>query len=202
MPGRAAQVVPTLAFALGLAATAPGAARAQTTSCQDPIAGGIQGGMNASTWVGAEGASLHLGALLGGFATFHLVDRLALQVELALSDKGASFEDASGEAVEEALLYLEAPVLARYDLPLARPVTLHAVAGPGLAWLTDSKRTPREELRPLDLTVTSGVGVDLHAPSHHISIDLRFGVGVVDAASDRARKARAMVVTLLGGVTL
>ncbi len=177
-------------------------ARAQSTSCEHPIAGGIQGGMNASTWMGADDASIHLGALFGGFATFHLIDRLALQVELALSDKGADFEDASGDKVKEALLYLEAPVLARYDLPLGGPVTLHGVAGPGLAWLTDSKRTPREDLRPIDLTLTAGVGVDLAARSHQVGFDLRLGVGVIDAVDDGARKARAMVVTLLGGVTL
>lgn len=180
----------------------PPPARAQSTSCQHPIAGGVQGGVSASTWAGADDASVHLGALLGGFATFHLMDRLALQVELSLSDKGADLEDASGEKVKEALLYLEAPVLARYDLPLSGPLTLHGVAGPGLAYLTDSKRTPRDDLRPIDLTVTAGVGADLAAPSHHVSLDLRFGVGVVDVVEDGARKARAMVVTVLGGVTL
>lgn len=198
MVRRAALVVPLLIAT----AMAPAAARAQTTSCEHPIAGGIQGGMNASTWIGTDDASIHLGAMLGGFATFHLVSRLALQVELALSDKGASLEDASGDEVKEALLYLEAPVLARYDLPLAGPLTLHAVGGPGLAYLTDSKRTPRDALRPIDLTFTTGVGVDLDAPSHHVSMDLRLGLGLVDAVDDRARRARAMVVTLLGGVTL
>ncbi len=191
-------IVVVLVVMLGV----PAAARAQSTSCEHPIAGGIHGGMNASTWVGADDASIHLGALLGGFATFHLVDRLALQVELSLSDKGADFEDAAGDKVKEALLYLEAPVMARYDLPLAGPVTLHGLAGPGLAYLTDSKRTPRDDLRPIDLTVTAGVGADLDAPSHHISLDLRLGFGVVDAVDDGARKARAMVVTVLGGVTL
>lgn len=189
-------------LALLLVIAAPAVARAQSTSCERPIAGGIQGGMNASTWMGADGASLHLGALFGGFATFHLVDRLALQVELALSDKGAELEGAAGEELEEALLYLEAPVMARYDLPLAGPITLHGLAGPGLAYLTDSKRTPTGDLRPLDVTFTAGIGADLAAPSHHVSMDLRLGVGVVDAIDDPARKARAMVVTVLGGVTL
>jgi hypothetical protein len=192
-----------LAVMVALVATGAGAVRAEpTTSCQDPIAGGIQGGMNASTWAGAADASIHLGALFGGFATFHLIDRLKLQVELVLSDKGADFEDASGDKLKEALLYLEAPVMARYDLPLADAVTLHGLAGPGLAWLTDSKRTPRGDLRPLDLTLTAGVGVDLAAPSRHLSMDLRFAVGVIDAVDDEARKARAVVVTVLGGVTL
>jgi len=184
-------------------ATPAGAARAQpSTSCQDPIAGGIHGGVNASTWAGADDAAIHFGALLGGFATFHLVDRFKLQVELALSDKGAEVEEASGDKANESLLYLEAPVLARYDLPLAGAVTLHGLAGPGLAWLTDSKRTPKGDLRPLDLTLTSGVGVDLAAPPHHISMDVRFAVGLIDAVDDEARKARAVVVTVLGGVTL
>lgn len=192
-----------LAIAIAAAIALPaGAARAQSTSCEHPIAGGIQGGMNASTWAGAEQASIHLGALLGGFATFHLAGRLALQVELALSDKGADFEDAAGEKVKEALLYLEAPVLARYDLPLPGPVSLHGLVGPGLAYLTDSKRTPREELRPIDVTLTAGAGAELAAPSHRVSLDLRVGVGAIDAIDDGARKARAVVVTVLGGVTL
>lgn len=196
MLGRAA-----LALVL-VGATSAGARAQPSTSCQDPIAGGIHGGMNASTWVGADDAAIHLGAQFGGFATFHLRDRLKLQVELVLSDKGADFEDASGGEVKEALLYLEAPVMARYDLPLADAVTLHGLAGPGLAWLTDSKRTPKGDLRPLDLTLTSGVGVDLAASSHHLSIDLRLAVGLIDAVDDEARRARALVVTVLGGVTL
>ena len=200
MAGLAARVVAVVA--LGLVAAAPTAAHAQPISCQHPIAGGIQGGMNASSWLGTDGDRIHLGAWLGGFAVFRLAHRLALQVELALSDKGADFEDASGDRIKEALLYLEAPVLARYDLPLAGRFSLHGLAGPGLAYLTDSKRTPRGDLRPVDLTVTAGAGVDLAVPSHQLSLDLRLGFGLVDAVDDRARKARAVVVTLLGGVTL
>ncbi len=198
----AARVVAVVALGLAAVAAAPAVARAQPVSCQHPIAGGIQGGMNASSWLGSDDDRIHLGAWLGGFAVFRLAHRLALEVDLALSDKGADFEDASGDRSKEALLYLEAPVLARYDLALTGPLSLHGLAGPGLAWLTDSKRTPKGDLRPIDVTFTTGAGVDLAAPSHHLSLDLRLGFGFVDAVDDGARKARAVVVTLLGGVTL
>jgi len=33
-------------------------------------------------------------------------------------------------------------------------------------------------------------------------MDVRFAVGLIDAVDDEARKARAVVVTVLGGVTL
>jgi hypothetical protein len=171
-------------------------------SLRQELSGGVMAGLSASTWAGADGASMHLGAMFGGFGVYRLSDELAVQAELVLSDKGAHFTDLSGQEVAEALLYLEAPLLARYDLALSRCMWLHGLAGPGLAFLTDSKRTPRGDLRPVDLTLTGGAGIDLYTPNHFVSFDLRLGVGLLDAVDAENRAARALVVTVLGAVTL
>lgn len=186
------------AVALSLAANA---AEAQPVSSERALVGGVEVGVGASEWVGTKKDSLHLGALLGGFAVYHVRGPLSAQAELLMVDKGANFEDVAMEDANEALLYLELPLLARYDLALTDCVSLHGMAGPGVAVLVDSKRTPREDMRKLDFTVTADVGADFETRKHHVSVDLRFGAGLVDSTDD-ARKGRAMVVSLLGGVTL
>jgi hypothetical protein len=178
-----------------------GAARAQSTSPEDPVAGGVRLGVTVSSWVGSGDAEPHLGMALAGFVGVRLTRALALQPELVLHDKGADFVDAAGQAADEALLFLEPTALVRYDVPLGELVSLYGVAGPGLALLMDSKRTPREELRAFDLTVNGGLGVDLYTPRRYVSVDLRGGIGVLDL-TDGGRRARAWVVELFAGVEL
>jgi hypothetical protein len=180
---------------------APVAASAQSTSLAAPLAGGIRAGAAVSSWIGSGDATPHLGMALGGFVSIRLTPAFALQPELLLHDKGADFRDASGEAADEALLFAESMLLARLDRPLGELVSLYGVAGPGLAVLVDSKRTPREELRPIDLTLTVGAGVDLYTAKHYVSVDARGGLGLLDLRDDD-RRARAWVAELLVGVTL
>ena len=194
-----------LAIAIAALVTAPGAARGQAATLEEPLAGGLHAGAGASRWLGTPDGSTHLGAALGAFVTYRLTAAWAVQVELSMIDKGADLVDVTGADASEALLYLELPVLARYDLPLTpltELVSLHGVVGPGLALLIDSRRTPRGQLRPVDLTATAGLGVDLYTPRHVVSIDLRAGLGALDAASGDGRTAHHLLFLLLAGVTL
>jgi len=180
----------------------PAMARAQAATVGDPWAGGVRIGAGVSSWLGTADDSMHLGAALGGFVTHRRTRHLALQGELLLHDKGADFRDASGQAADEALLYLEAPLLIRYDQEVGELVSIYGVAGPGLAFLVDSKRTERGDLRAFDLTATAGLGVDLYTPSRYLSIDLRVGLGLLDIFGDDARRARPLLTSLLFGVEL
>jgi hypothetical protein len=191
-----------LAIAWPVMCGAPGEARGQAATMEEPLAAGLHAGIGASRWLGTAGDSVHLGGALGAFVTYRLTPALALQVELSMLDKGAGFVDASGGDASEALLYLELPVLARFDLPLTELASLYGVAGPGAALLVDSKRTPRADLRPVDLTAAAGIGIDLYTPRHHLSFDLRATAGLLDAASSDPRSARSLLILLLAGVTL
>jgi hypothetical protein len=190
-----------LLVALAVVAASPSAASAQSTSVAKPVAGGVRAGAAMSSWIGSGDAKPHLGMALGGFVSVRMTPALALQPELVLHDKGADFRDASGEAADEALLFAEAMLLGRVDRPLGELASLYGVAGPGLALLVDSKRTPREEMRPIDLTFTIGAGVDLYTEHHYVSVDARGGIGALDLRDDD-RRARAWVGELLVGVTL
>jgi hypothetical protein len=195
MPRRASLV------ALAGVLMVPLAARGQATTLDHPVAGGVRAGVTTSSWIGSGDASLHVGLALAGFVSVRLTPRFAIQPELVMHDKGADFRDAAGMVADEALLVLELPVLARLDQPLGELVSLYGVAGPGISYLVDSKRTPRQDLAPIDVTLTVGLGVDLYTPTHYLSIDLRTGIGLIDLRDD-PRSARAFFVELLGGVTL
>jgi hypothetical protein len=185
---------------LALALARPAAA--QSISAEVPVVGGVRAGVAMSSWIGTGEASPHLGLALGGFVALRLTPRLALQPELLLHDRGADFTDPSGAAADEALLYAEPLALVRVDRPLGELVALVAVAGPGLALLVDSKRTPRDELRAFDVTLHAGVGLELYTPSRWFTVDLRGGLGARDLLEDDRRRARAWSLELLGGVTL
>jgi hypothetical protein len=184
-----------------LAVALPAVARAQSTTPEEPVAGGVRVGATVSSWIGSGDASPHLGMALAAFVSVRLTPRLALQPELVVHDKGADFTDASGAAADEALLFFEPTALVRYDVPLTELASLYGVAGPALALLADSKRTPRQELRRVDVTLNVGLGIDLYTPRHYVSFDLRGGLGLLDLRQD-ARRARAWTIDLLAGVTL
>src|SRR5678816_2755299 len=132
----------SLAVVLALLA-APRVAAAQSMEegapAPSPLTGGVQAGVAASSWIGTPHDSTHLGATLGGFARYRLapMPMLSLQVELAMIDKGADFDAVAGTKADEALIYLELPILARIDLDLTPSLALHGVAGPGVALLVD-----------------------------------------------------------------
>lgn len=181
---------------------ASGSARADDVVSDGDLVGGVQAGISASSWVGTPKDSMHLGALLGGFARYRFTPALSVQVELAMQDKGADFQTEGGTDANEALLYLELPLLGRFDLPLTPVLALHAVAGPAPALLIDSKLTPRDEMRAFDIAAHGGAGVDIQVTSARaVSVDLRGSIGLFDAADD-PRKARVLAVALLAGVTL
>jgi hypothetical protein len=191
-----------LAAALMTTLGTHGAALADDTLSSDTLVGGVHGGVSASSWIGETKDTTHLGAVLGGFARYRLAPQLSVQAELAMHDKGADFESEGGTAINEALLYLELPLLGRFDLPLTRKLNLHAVAGFAPALLMDSKLTRREELRPYDLQAHGGLGTDIQVTGERaVSAELRASFGLLDATDD-ARKARALAVSLLAGVTL
>jgi hypothetical protein len=186
---------------LVLVGLVPATALAQSTTEGDPVAGGVRIGATMSSWIGSGDASPHLGLALAGFVSLRVTPRFAVQPELLIQDKGADFLDPSGEPADEALVFVEPLVLARYDRPLTELASLYGVAGPGLAILVDSKRTPREDLRAIDLVMHAGIGVDLYTPRHYVSFDLRGGLGLLDLRSDD-RRARAWSLDLMAGVTL
>jgi hypothetical protein len=199
---RAGRPVLLATLVLWLAIHAPRAARADDVVSSGALVGGVQAGISASSWVGTKKDTVHLGALLGGFARYRFTPQLSAQVELAMQDKGADFEGQSGDSIDEALLYLELPLLGRYDLALTPTLGMHGLVGFAPAYLMDSKQTPREDLRSFDIAAHAGVGTDIQVTkARSVSIDLRASMGLLDAADD-ARKAKVLAFALLAGVTL
>ena len=185
-----------------LLTAAHGAAHADNTMSGQTVQGGVQAGISASNWIGESDDTTHLGAVLGGFGRYRFAPQLSAQAELVMHDMGADFESEGGMDLNEALLYLELPLLGRFDLALSPMLSLHAVAGVAPALLVDSKRTPRDDMRAFDLQAHGGLGTDIQVTkARTVSAELRATFGMLDAADDD-RKARGMAVSLLAGVTL
>lgn len=166
------------------------------------IRGGFEGGVAGGKWRQADGAANHIGLALGTFLVIPLTGPLSLQPELLMIEKGADFE-VLDMAADEALLYVELVVAARYDLPLSDTLKLFGFAGPGFAYAIDSKRSPKDDLTRFDISLTTGVGVDVDLAKHDILVNLRVDYGFLNQLDrDNGDKARNRTVSLMAGVTL
>ena len=166
---------------------------------------GLKGGVNAGTQSGSGAAdpSMHFGMCLGAFAVYALGPSLAVHGELLMTDKGADYVDSLGNDADEALLYVELPVFARYNMALGERLTAFGFGGPSVAYLIDSKFTMKGDLSPLDISVAAGVGVDISAGKRIIAVDLRFSQGLLNALDNGSDDTlRNRLVSLYAGVTL
>jgi len=171
---------------------------------------GVKGGVNLGNLYGrhpnpsanTEDPTMHLGVALGAFATWRITGELALQPELYMSEKGAEFKDLSDQDLEEAYLYLELPVLARYSYSIDDTFQVFGVLGPSFNYLIDSKAREKDELSPFDLAVTAGVGTDIKVGKYLIIVDARYSMGLLNTIdTPGSNEAYTRVLTILLGFT-
>ena len=212
---RRLMAVAAVAAGLGLAT---GAARAQDAKTEkqarDPravgsLVWGIKGGLTMATLSGdgsnpsASGAdpTLHQGVAIGGFSTWRFTDQLALQSEFYLASKGANFEDLGGENIDENYLYVEVPLMARFDLALDDVFHVYGVAGPSFGYLLDAKARDKDELNLFDVAANAGIGADMKVGSNLISLDVRYSFGLLDTVDHEDSTGKNRVLSFLLGFT-
>lgn len=203
------------------AAGLPAAAHAGdtvTAQAEDPRAVGgwafgVRGGVTLGTQARARFGDYpangllvgHQGVALGGFGTYYLRSDVQLQIELMMFEKGVDFDnDALHTTVDEGLIYVEMPVLARYSYAVGRRLRAFGFAGPTVGWLLDSKVDElADRRRSFDVGVMVGAGVDVHLGDHLVIFDVRVNQGLVDTLDDDERDVaeRNRVAAFLLGFT-
>lgn len=186
-----------LAFALGLVftlATAP--ATAQVVPPED-ISPGARAGLTATTHWGADAADdldPLIGGMVGGFAVVDLPLQfpIALRPELAYIQKGAVRNLTAGDTTVRSLLrtdYLELSILGTYPLPVQTRFSPFAFAGPHVGYNVRAEtedegpeQSPRtdvsDQVRPVDVGLTVGGGLDVPVHSYTTTIDVRYEVSL------------------------
>jgi hypothetical protein len=165
--------------------------------------GGLKGGLNAGRFVGkVKGEGVNFGLALGAFIRLKVTDRLALQPEFLMTDKGS---DVKGliETEKEALLFLEVPLLMRYDFHRHAQMRFYGLAGPSLAYLIDANTVPEEERSTFDMAMHAGLGFEIGLGNHDVNVELRGGQGIRNLIRDTSGlTARTTVMSLYAGISL
>jgi hypothetical protein len=165
--------------------------------------GGIKGGVNAGRFYGTlEDSGLNYGLALGAFLHVEITERLTLQPEILLTDKGSNVEGIIG-TMSEALLFIEVPVLARFTFLQTDLMRVYGIGGPALAYLIDANIVPESERVSFDLALHAGAGLDLGLSNHDVHFELRASQGVRNLIRDESgERARSSVLSVLTGITL
>ena len=167
-------------------------------------AGGLKGGLNFGRWLGHGPAKgVNLGLCLGGYYRRPIGRQWSVQFEFLMTDKGSDLKTLTGENTEEALLYVELPVLARTDFPLSQRLGLYGVGGVAPAYLIDSKQGAESDRRRLDVSLTAGFGAEMTVGKHDIAAELRLSQGLLNVIDDDSTPAaRNSIVSLYTAISL
>lgn len=118
-----------------LGATFASALAAQSTRISAPRRFGLLGGINLSTFAGGDqsGTENHTGFLLGASFLYPINDNWSIQSEGVYTTKGAETSDNTGSG-SLLMNYFEAPLLLRFDVPVAGTVRPFLYAGPAVSY--------------------------------------------------------------------
>ncbi len=188
-----------------------------TTQAQVDITSGFKGGLHSADLVADDlSAALEIpeefterrrGMAIGGFVQIDFTGPFALQPEAAYVQKGFDIptipNDPNVEAGSLALDYVEIPVLAKLQIPVAGPITPTVFAGPAVSVNVNAEfDEPRPGTDPRDISdfvngtevgAHMGAGLDIEAGGMLLMLDARYTRGLTgvfdeeeinDAASD------------------
>lgn len=190
-----------------LVAMAGGSAAAQSPE-RDTVIGGVKGGLNLNTLSGeAQDYELNVAVAMGAWLDVdlgaHVASGFGVRPELMLTDKGADYVDPGNQHIDESLLYLELPILARYTLPIVGWLSATAYLGPQVAYLLDAKQLDEgDDTNRFDLGAVAGAGADFHVKDSILTVDLRLDWGLLDVFSDDNLTARTRTVAMYFGVSM
>lgn len=173
---------------------------ANVSTAQVSIDKGFLGGLNFATIGGKDATNPtpenKTGLALGGFISLKLADLLAFEPQLFYMQKGATAKVASGNTtvnLTASYSYLELPVLAKLNIPLAGNIAFkpNIYAGPALAFKlgtprvkaeagTQSAEEDIENVTSTDFGLVFGAGANIPIPGFggSVLLDLRYALGL------------------------
>ena len=146
------------------------------------------------------------GLFLGGFAVLPISDFVAIQPEVAYSQKRFTVQDSlSAFTATEKWDWIEIPVLARIRFWHEGGTSAYILAGPGFGVLARANEDAagatsdiKDDVKRVDVSIIAGAGVSMGK----VGIEARFDAGVRDLNKDNALgdaltvKSRAIRVDL------
>ena len=145
---------------------------------------GLKIGMNFSSFRGHDDLnskwSTIKGPVIGGFITYKIIEKGALQTELLYSRRGGVGTVSNMIKTTESAWYLEIPVLFKYQLQIGNTFCPDIFAGPSIGYTSRQislfgDRTP---FKPLDFGVVFGGDYYYKIASGAISFDIRYSLGL------------------------
>ncbi len=185
-------------------ATSPATALAEdvTAPAEDPtqVSGtwinGVKGGAAWGTLGGdaLDDVGTHLGANIGYFFSYRIGNGIAIQPEIMVGEKGAPdavFAE-SGRNADIIATYIEVPILARYNVPLAGDFKPYGYLGPQLSYNIDARRMVatdgtdyEDRITDYDFGFAVGAGVDWNlGKKTGLTVDVRFSMGLINIVDE------------------
>jgi hypothetical protein len=178
---------------------------------------GLVGGMNFSNMSVDPQEFEDEGSLksfaVGGWWGLPLTRRLALRTEALYSVKGDA-ESGDGYTAKTRMSYIDVPVLARVGFMHDAAARPSLFVGPSLAVNLSAKSTfegggsdadvdVKDKVRPLDVGIVVGGGVDIPLGGHTYGLELRYTKGLSNAAGEEAHgSAHNDVLAVMGSIGL
>jgi len=188
---------------------------------------GIKVGLNLAKLSGESMADLDaylgedikskLAFCFGGFVTYHINKKFAVQPEVLITMKGASYKEEVGGEILKVwinLTYLEIPVLAKIAIPTPGIVKPSLYAGPALAIKLSGKLKTKlegttvevdvEDMKGIDFGLVIGAEIDWGKSFFgfgKLAVDVRYTLGLQTISEFANDDAKNGVFSLLVGVT-
>jgi len=167
-------------------------------SAQEPVAFGVKAGVTFSNVsISASGVTLspsrRTGLSAGAFAIVPLSTKnLVIQPEALVTMKGAEISESGAKAVEK-YVYLDVPVLVRYNFNTASATKPFVFAGPVVSLLisakdefsyggSSSEDDIKSDMKSSEFSLALGGGVEFGK----LLVDARYVAGLTNIMSDKA----------------
>lgn len=178
---------------------------------------GVKGGLNIAH-ISGDGSADHnnkIGFGIGGMANISMTGLpLSIQLEVLYLQKGATLNTIIfGERYESTLSldYLEVPVLAVVDIPVAGPVNPFVYAGPYLAFNINAESDAtylglnetediREEVKSNEVGISFGAGTNVSLGVMKLVLDLRYSFGILDMSEFTGEDVKNNGLSLTTGI--
>jgi len=202
--------LPVMLFLFALAAAA--SPSAEGSEMKGITAVGVKAGPCLANIFGEDvfEQKFKLGLAAGGFLTYSLSDRAALQPELLFVMKGSRYESTEFGEYKESMdfLYLEIPLLVKYRLARG-PLAVDIFAGPALAfklsakvryeWAGLEEEEDVEDMKSTDLGLAFGAGTEFQVGrSGRLTLDLRYTLGLASVGQEGDSVKNGAVLLLVG----
>ncbi len=140
---------------------------------------GVKGGLNMANMKYEMGgvsvsADMLVGFAAGGFATYGVNDKIAIQPELLFAQYGSKIEDMKFQ-----MNYLSIPIMVKYSLG-----AINILAGPQLGYLLSAKfdgEDAMDGMKKLDMGIALGAGYEMESG---LGVDARYYLGLTNMADE------------------